>query len=451
MHRTPSSNGCDHTSEASGKNKFLRDADMLSQPLLDRIFFHTSQNENPTAMAVERHSFFARILLLMGIAFLMVSAQEDIDEALYLFLSSQVSPPPECPEFELYQTCSGNCSDCAHRGDCRADCFVQGCECVPNYARLEPGGPCQPVHLCPVLECGENEVFRECGAVCERCGGLRCRMLQCEHRCYCAQGHLRDDQGRCVPEEHCPPHKVRCFRNEELGSSGREDEFCQRDKGTSNKTETKERCYCKEGHSRDGLGLCVSDEHCERVQCPGVEVWQSCPRKCGVSCRGDSDCHEDGQCFPGCFCPEGFLVDDFRRCVPEQECPPPTAGSSPSSPLSTEPTDSPTTLSEVQVSCSSPTIAKEGFGGEGEVQLPGEGATSTNTTESDGTIPNSESTKETTPSPAATTKPSTVDTSTTAQETTDDEATTPEEDEVDTTTTPSTTTIPAPDEEENDF
>ncbi|KFM68945.1 hypothetical protein X975_25064, partial [Stegodyphus mimosarum] len=147
-----------------------------------------------------------RVFVLWGLLTFYLEASEFPDDVfLFLpFLKNFESPPP-CPENEMYRHCLTNCSTCEERGHCVIQsCSEGGCDCIPRYFRLTPGGPCEPVSLCPKPECGENEVFRECGPLCETCSTYRCRVIQCDHKCYCKQGYLRDKDGKCVPEEDCP-------------------------------------------------------------------------------------------------------------------------------------------------------------------------------------------------------------------------------------------------------
>ncbi|GIZ05348.1 spider silk-constituting element SpiCE-CMa4 [Caerostris extrusa] len=248
----------------------------------------------------------------------------------YLIEMSPDFEPPPCPEREEFRACFSNCTDCEDRGYCLwTDCEYGRCDCIRNHYRLEPDGPCVPVAMCPVPECPENEVFRNCGPVCEWCGTLRCREIDCESKCYCKEGYFRNYEGICVPSSECPDNLF-CFENEELADSGPAEEYCLHPESgaPANATLEEEDCYCIEGFKRNVHGFCIMEEYCVYVYCNPPEVYDPCPKKCNTTCRnyGDPNCVEDNQCYPGCFCPEGLVMDDFRRCVTLDQC---TPGSNP--------------------------------------------------------------------------------------------------------------------------
>nr|ADV40381.1 putative scavenger receptor cysteine-rich protein [Latrodectus hesperus] len=232
-----------------------------------------------------------QILCLMSFILTYLSADDK-----FVFLP--LKPPPPCPPFEMYKICLSNCSNCEQRGNCiPSNCDQSGCDCLPHFVRLTPGGPCEPIHKCPISKCGENEVFRECGPICERCDSLDCRVINCEHKCYCKEGFKRDVNGKCIPMDECPQKE--CTLQEELRDSGPEDEYClhadhEKDYGAK---QNKTKCYCKDGLLRNSLGHCMDENFCSLIKCLRHEVYQPCVKKCNTTCRtyGDPNCKEDDQ------------------------------------------------------------------------------------------------------------------------------------------------------------
>ncbi|GFS87745.1 hypothetical protein NPIL_282441 [Nephila pilipes] len=267
----------------------------------------------------------------------------------FIFVSTNPELP-ECPPNEIWQPCLANCTNCEERGFCiPTDCDKGRCDCVRNFVRLYPGGPCEPVSKCPVKTCGENEVWRECGALCEWCGTLRCREIDCNYKCYCKEGFLRNNEGKCILETECP-NKLTCFQDEAVQPSGPADEYCLHSEieEISNSTIEEEDCYCIEGFKRNTHGHCIDSYWCPVIQCPGMETYQPCPKRCNTTCAnyGDPNCKEDDQCYPGCFCPENYVMNEYRYCVRLEECPP---GSNPFAPPAPSPIASPTEVTTPSV------------------------------------------------------------------------------------------------------
>ncbi|XP_054712539.1 paternally-expressed gene 3 protein-like [Uloborus diversus] len=268
---------------------------------------------------MEVRIFFYIFVVLMGYDLTLA----DMTKMIFL-PDAEEQPPPSCPPNEMFRNCLGNCSNCEERGFCSyTTCSQSGCDCWPRFFRLTPGGPCEPVGKCPKKECPENEVFRECGPLCERCGLFGCRLIQCNHQCYCKEGYKRDFFGDCVPEDECP-QRHHCSKGEEAADSGPVDEFCLEDPLHPRTTEIQNvrKCYCQEGYKRNALGHCIEERLCAYVSCIGNEVYMNCVPACNTTCRnyGDPDCKEDGQCYPGCFCPPGYVMNDYHVCIPVENC-----------------------------------------------------------------------------------------------------------------------------------
>ncbi|GBM77240.1 hypothetical protein AVEN_71039-1 [Araneus ventricosus] len=252
------------------------------------------------------------------------------DDELEAFLLIKPAPVnmPQCDVNEVYQSCEVSCIDCEQRGMCEPqNCHISHCDCRMYFVHVTPGGPCEHVSVCPPRECPENEVYRHCGPYCEYCDMAQCRSTECSSRCYCKQGYRRNrETGKCVPEKECP-ERLNCFSNDAVAQSGPASEYCiQTDSEAlrANETIEEEKCYCPSGFKRNMHGWCIEDELCSYVACVEQTVFDDCPRKCNTTCwnYGDPNCQEDGQCYPSCFCPEGYVLNEFFACIPLEMCPP---------------------------------------------------------------------------------------------------------------------------------
>ncbi|CAL1280323.1 unnamed protein product [Larinioides sclopetarius] len=235
---------------------------------------------------------------------------------------------PQCGLNEVYQSCEVDCIDCEHRGMCEPkNCHISHCDCKMYFVHVTPGGPCEHVSICPPRECPENEVYRHCGPYCEYCDMAQCRSMECSSKCYCKQGYRRNrETGKCVPEKECP-ERLSCFSNDAVAQSGLASEYCLETESEAlraNETIAEEKCYCPSGFKRNVHGWCIEEELCSFVTCAEQTEFQDCPRKCNTTCwnYGDPNCLEDGQCYPGCFCAEGYVLNEFFACIPLEMCPP---------------------------------------------------------------------------------------------------------------------------------
>ncbi|CAL1262477.1 unnamed protein product, partial [Larinioides sclopetarius] len=141
----------------------------------------------------------------------------------------------QCNENEVFQQCGvgWECEDFCGRGpnDC-AYCQT-GCYCKAGYIRSGPeyDAVCIPEDQCPdqvvelspieedAYQCGENEVFQQCGVgwECEDyCGRGSNACAYCQPGCYCSTGYTRSSpeyDATCIPANQCS-------RIKEIGPSG---------------------------------------------------------------------------------------------------------------------------------------------------------------------------------------------------------------------------------------
>ncbi|KAJ8732169.1 hypothetical protein PYW08_014899 [Mythimna loreyi] len=218
------------------------------------------------------------------------------------------------------------------------------CYCEEGYAR-DKNNICIRIDKCPKPKCGKNERLENCPpALCtpQKCTELgfpvACPDLPmngvCPEPpgCVCADNHVRDACGKCIPSDSCPscggdPHAVSgCGVN------------CGRTCTTYNRTDVAclEICYfnacdCRKGYVFDEqVNKCVKPKDCSRP-CGKNEVYTSCANggcgKWNCSQLGQPDlCIDPIKCIGGCICQEGYLRAKNGNCVPRNECPVPQCG-----------------------------------------------------------------------------------------------------------------------------
>ncbi|XP_063890544.1 zonadhesin isoform X2 [Helicoverpa armigera] len=222
-------------------------------------------------------------------------------------------------------------------GDCK-----QGCICKEGYFR-DKNGYCVPEELCS-KECGTNQELR-CMNSCppqKTCSTRRfavtCPPSPYVCKCVCKPGHVKDDNGQCIPEEQCDQL---CSQNEEFSECVQA--TCRHQNCTQKGMplgcpgivtgDCKSGCICKENYLRDESGLCVPEEKCDEEEgpktCPPNEDLVDCAN---ALCRA-LNCRERGtlppcpsvpKCIKGCVCKYGYLRDENGTCVPTEQCPVPT-------------------------------------------------------------------------------------------------------------------------------
>jgi Trypsin Inhibitor like cysteine rich domain len=117
------------------------------------------------------------------------------------------TPSDVCPTNESYTACGAKCqATCAIPEPmiCPTIC-APGCLCNKPYVRAADG-TCVLKEDCPP-KCGQNEYWGPCGHnSCENClvflQQAFCRPF-CQPGCQCLEGHYRNDEGVCIPEEQC--------------------------------------------------------------------------------------------------------------------------------------------------------------------------------------------------------------------------------------------------------
>ncbi|XP_059622094.1 zonadhesin-like [Phlebotomus argentipes] len=227
----------------------------------------------------------------------------------------------DCASGEQYYECSNSCLELCNANAilCPAECS-EGCYCAPGFSRIK--GQCLPSELCQ--KCGKNEQFFECGSRCaEKCGINACPVDgDCEPGCYCKAGYRRLGD-KCVPESKCPPPE--CPNENEVYSECGNNctDLCE-DPSRICTLECYPGCFCAEGYSRAEDGSpCIPDDQCPPVCTGKNEQYYECGNECTDSCPSpDLACTLE--CTSGCFCKPDFArLKAGGPCLPAWKCPDP--------------------------------------------------------------------------------------------------------------------------------
>ncbi|CAL1266706.1 unnamed protein product [Larinioides sclopetarius] len=338
------------------------------------------------------------------------------DDGCSIDYSTKPCPSCSCPDFPAIQCdipkCDEDCNidystkpcpSCSCQDSPPVLCSIPNCDagCNIDYSSK----PC-PSCSCPALpsptKCRPDEQYYECIPLCHgTCSAyltksyLFCKMA-CRSGCFCRKGLYKTEDGRCVPASQCTVQNTpenTCGANEEYKECGSACPPTCADRGKKSKKCTKQcvsGCFCKKGFVKNGQGVCVRPQECQKgnppVQCsppkcaPGCSIDYSskpcpscsctgnppvqcsppkcargcsidysskpCPscsctdtcganaeyRECGSACpptcadRGKKNKICTMQCVSGCFCKKGFVKNNRGVCVKPQECEQNTCG-----------------------------------------------------------------------------------------------------------------------------
>ncbi|CAH0627260.1 unnamed protein product [Chrysodeixis includens] len=220
-----------------------------------------------------------------------------------------------------------------------------GCRCADGYLRNKTG-ICIPEAQCPP-ECPENEVYDICPALCPP---LRCptnyRALyrcpappkpgdpRCKPQCRCADGFLRNKDGKCIPKAQCPR---KCPKNEifDVCPATCPPLECGVNKALircaaplkPGDPKCKPSCRCADGYLRNKAGDCVPEAECPSICGPNEELSPCSNGGCGPWTCSDlgypTGCvkMDPKYCREGCVCKEGYVKNDNGTCISSTECP----------------------------------------------------------------------------------------------------------------------------------
>ncbi|CAD0198478.1 unnamed protein product [Chrysodeixis includens] len=89
-------------------------------------------------------------------------------------------------------------------------------------------------------------------------------------------------------------------------------------------------CVCKEGLFRAEDGSCYTNKQCNKWKCPGDHEYYECGGVCDNVCdalhlENKTNCSIQDffnpyNCFPKCYCEDGYARDDQGNCIPIEKC-----------------------------------------------------------------------------------------------------------------------------------
>nr|XP_034828839.1 zonadhesin-like [Maniola hyperantus] len=205
------------------------------------------------------------------------------------------------------------------------------CRCADGYVR-DANDVCVPKPVC-----GENEVSTNCKQTCppQDCTWdptrMDCRPLECKPGCNCIEGHLRDENGKCIPREQCPecngdPNAVysQC-PNQCVSTCKCPNAICSQECGEPFG------CKCRLGYIRSEEGRCILPTECPGGNpCGRNETFAPCLIGCPTNNCPRDDSLAVPQCLPpfpcpgGCACKSNYkrISSENRRCILVTDCPP---------------------------------------------------------------------------------------------------------------------------------
>uniref|UniRef100_A0A0K0FVD9 Trypsin Inhibitor like cysteine rich domain protein n=1 Tax=Strongyloides venezuelensis TaxID=75913 RepID=A0A0K0FVD9_STRVS len=191
-----------------------------------------------------------------------------------------------------------------------------------------------------ITRCGRNEVFNQCGSLCElKCGDFEnkpCPLVCGPPACQCAPGFRRHPTNRqCVRPNQCPasPQPIRCRRNEVFDQCGA---TCELKCGDSRNKPCPlvcgpPACKCANGFRRHPTnGQCVRPNQCPVFFDPSSfcrmnEVLVQCPPRCEPTCDNLNVSCPPVCGRPGCVCAPGFVRAPISNdCILKSQCSPST-------------------------------------------------------------------------------------------------------------------------------
>jgi len=252
---------------------------------------------------------------------------------------------------------TGNCGQNAERRSCGTACpatcrnpnpsicvlpCVDGCFCRPGYLKAANGEcirpeQCDNVPHIPMQipqanlmaeeakseepKCGADEEYRTCGPSCTP----TCAMpfpkpwcsLRCFSGCYCKEGYLKNEEGKCIPATKCKLPEGMSLESIPLHRVTLKPQASGPIHIPLYKDITKPKAS---GPVSIPLQKVPLTPHCpnenEEFHACGVQM------DCLASCKPPTSpkCMER-KCTPGCVCREPFVRHEDGRCVEKNQCP----------------------------------------------------------------------------------------------------------------------------------
>ncbi|XP_069357588.1 kielin/chordin-like protein isoform X2 [Maniola hyperantus] len=199
------------------------------------------------------------------------------------------------------------------------------CVCRKHYRR-DSSGNCIHINQCPP-QCGENEEPNHCPIYYPQAveGSAETAVISVEAErtrcrpCKCIDGFIRDISDRCVPKPVCGENEVSTNCKQTCPPQD-----CTWDptRMDCRPLECKPGCNCIEGHLRDENGKCIPREQCRECNGDPNAVYSQCPNQCVSTCKcPNAICSQEcGEPF-GCKCRLGYIRSEEGRCILPTECP----------------------------------------------------------------------------------------------------------------------------------
>ncbi|CAB3243926.1 unnamed protein product [Arctia plantaginis] len=251
---------------------------------------------------------------------------------------------PSCGVNEVYDTCAnGKCRKwkCSQPPLCKdPEKCEGGCVCRDKYTRAD-NGTCIPENQCKP-QCPAGEIYEKCPD--SSCKPLTCSQLgfpmQCtasleasgskclgKPRCICANGNVRDDNGKCIPKQQCPPT---CGLNEVFdtcANRGCRRWNCSQSKVCKYPKRCEAGCSCRDGYSRNENGVCIPEKQCPGLCSKPHEYYDDCPQTClPQTCENIGKVHscpaklKTSKCKGKCMCEKGYYRNLIGECISEEDC-----------------------------------------------------------------------------------------------------------------------------------
>ena len=247
--------------------------------------------------------------------------------------TNECVPEKQCPicpwntTFGCYSTCESTCQNPKDSSCTFIQCDSR-CECNKGLVKDEKTGNCIPEKQCPAI-CPANSHWNNCASSCiDTCqtpaGPCNKNAKKCQPRCQCDKDYIVDEvSGECILETECPDPNPECPANESWnGCASPCEETCQTAAPDACIESCEARCECNEGLIRDeATNKCVPRKQCST--CPPTKVWtkcDDCSQKCGEP-KVCVDLEQGAECPGGCACPENTVWDDNKlECISFEEC-----------------------------------------------------------------------------------------------------------------------------------
>ncbi|GIY03099.1 hypothetical protein CEXT_538132 [Caerostris extrusa] len=255
-----------------------------------------------------------------------------------------------CPENQTYYDCMPSCKRTCMTYNSTVACSttecLKGCFCKGDHLVMSKNGECIPPEECPV-SCPLNQMYYECMPKCQnRCQPPDVCTADCRSGCFCKEGLLMRDDGRCVRKEVCD--QSICGPDEECDSGESEEESIE---VITRESETSSITYSTSGSTKRFAfmpHILQTTTTTTESKTSGEEPGENPKPTSGGGACGKNEEHKDCgsgcvptcsdagiplicdlhplQCFPGCYCVEGMVRNDQGECVSPQECNQKTCG-----------------------------------------------------------------------------------------------------------------------------